>query len=130
MGRFYDDKIEFAIQNIWGYSPEGKGEDALEYLKEAASKGDADACYFLGRCYLGKSYVPGRLKFKEDYKLAEEYFNKSIEGGSAIGMFAARRLGGFESRSGSYIHAPYYSDKEVWDAVYQMAEDREPFAQH
>lgn len=130
MGRFYDDKVEFAIQNIWGYSSEGKEEESLKYLTEAASKGDADACYFLGRCYLGKCFVPGKLKFKEDSKLARKYFNRSIEGGSAIGMFAARRLGGFAPRSGTYIHAPYHSDKEIWDAVYQMAEDGEPFAQH
>lgn len=130
MGRFYDDKIEFAIQNIWGYPSKGKEQEALQYLKEEASKGDADACYFLGRCYLGESFVPGKLKFKEDSRLAREYFNRSIEGGSAIGMFAARRLGGFEPRLGSYIHTPYHSDKEVWDAVYRMAEEGEPFAQH
>lgn len=130
MGRFYNDKVEFAIQTIWGYSSEGKEEASLKYLTEAASKGDADACYFLGRCYLGRHFVPGKLHFKENTKLAREYFNQSIEGGSAIGMFAARRLGGFEPRSGTYIHAPYHSDKEIWDAVYQMAEDGEPFAQH
>lgn len=129
MGHFYDDKIEYAIQHIWGYSSEGK-EEALRYLTEAASKGDADACYFVGRCYLGSKFVPGRLNFKEDSVLAREYFNRSIEGGSAIGMFATRRLAGFIPRSGTYIHAPYHSDKEIWDAVYQMAEEGEPFAQH
>lgn len=72
MGRFYDDKIEFAIQNIWGHSSSGKEKEALKYLQEAAAKGDADACYFLGRCYLGKCFVPGKLKFKENFKLASE----------------------------------------------------------
>ena len=130
MGRFYDDTIESAIQNIWGHSSTGKEEESLKYLKEAASKGDADACYFVGRCYLGRQYVPGKLKFEENTMLAREYFDRSIEGGSAIGMFAARRLRGFRPRSGTYIHAPYHSDKEIWDAVYQMAEEGEPFAQH
>lgn len=126
----FDTRVEEAIRQLWIDPWDGDGETAKSLLEEAAKEGDADAYFFLGRCYLGPAFVLPRFGFEENEELGKEYFNKSIELGSAIGMFGTRRLAGFQPRCGSYVQPPYHSLKEVWDAVYSLANEGEIFCQY
>lgn len=125
----FDPRVEEAVKLLWADSWNQEGEKAKKMLEEAAKEGDGDAYYFLGRCYLGRSFVAPKFGFEENEELGMEYFNKSIEMGSAVGMFAARRLAGFKPRCGSYVQPPYQSVREVWDAVSELAEKGQVFCQ-
>lgn len=57
MAAHFDERVEKAIQIIWFDRQADRRDEALALLREAANIGDGDAFYFLGRCYLGKSYV-------------------------------------------------------------------------
>lgn len=129
MPKFFDERVEFAIQNIWINPHSGKREEALAALREAANMGDGDAFYFLGRCYLGKSFADPVLELPDDRKFAFECFDKSLELESAVGMFATMHIEGYEPSQGTFIHPPYKSKKEIWDKVYSMAMDGEIFCQ-
>ena len=126
----FDARIERAIEQLWIHPWNGDGKKAKELLEEVAKEGNGDAYYFLGRCYLGEAFIMPKFGFEENDEFGMECFNKSIELGSAIGMFATRRLSGFKPRSGKYIHPPYGSVKEVWEAVCALAEQGQTFCQY
>lgn len=126
----FDLRVEEAIQQLWVDPWNNDGEKAKRLLEEAVNDGDKDACFFLGRCYLGKEFILPKFGFEENEQLGEKYFNMSIERGSAIGIFGARRLAGFTPRCGSYIQPPFNSLKDVWDEVCHLAEEGEVFCQY
>ncbi|MDD6208764.1 MAG: tetratricopeptide repeat protein [Clostridiales bacterium] len=128
MGKYYDDRVEFAVRYLWLEPHAGKAKEAVQKLEEAVKDGDGDACFFLGRCYCGPCFVMADCGVEEDEVKARGYFNMSLERGSAVGMFGTRRLGGFHPKDGTYIHEPFHSDAEIWDAVNQIAQQGEPFA--
>lgn len=129
MAHNFDQRVSYAIDNLWLNIHSGKGAEAKKKLEEAVADGDADACYFLGRCYAGRGFISPEHGLPEDDALAEKYFDLSIERGSAVGMFGSLRLGGYKPRCGSNVHAPYASLKEVWDEVNEMAEAGELFCE-
>ncbi len=116
-----DSRVSKAVRILWIDRDYSKGKEAMQLLKEAEGDGVADACYFLARCYAGGGFVAPEFGFPEDDTKVRQYLDKSIENGSVIGMFAARRFGGYKPRCGSHIHAPYHSAKEVWDEMYKRA---------
>lgn len=130
MSHVLDERIEYAIEQLWLNPIEGDGNKAKAMLEEAANEGNGDACFFLGRCYLGECFVHPRFGFEEDFDKGMEYFNKSISLGSAIGMFGTRRLSGFQPIGDTYIHPPYNSNREIWDAVKDLAEKGQVFCQY
>lgn len=125
----FDSRVSRAIDIIYRQLDFYKGVEAFDLLREAAADGDADAHYFLGRCYAGTSFVNEGFNFPEDDDIALDYINKSMELGSAVGMFGARRVGGIEPVGGTFVHAPYNSDREVWDAVVELALEGELFCE-
>lgn len=129
MAHTFDKRVAYAIGNLWLHIHSGKGFEAKEKLEEAVKDGDGDACYFLGRCYAGRGFISPEHGLPEDNTLAEKYFDLSIERGSAIGMFGSLRLGGYKPKSGSHVHAPYHTLKEVWDEVNEMAAAGELFCE-
>jgi len=125
-----DSRLEAAVYILWVRNEFNRGEEALQILKDLEAEGNMDACYFLARCYDGECFINKAFGFPEDDGLVDKYLNKSIEGGSAIGMFGGRRFGGFTPRCGSFIHAPFSSDKEIWDEMCATAQAGEIFAQY
>lgn len=121
MSHTLDKRVEYAIDNLWLHIHSGEGAKAKEKLEEAVKDGDADACYFLGRCYAGRGFISPEHGLPEDEDMAKKYFDLSMERGSAIGMFGCMRLAGYKPKNGSYVHEPYHSLKEVWDEVNEMA---------
>lgn len=117
MTELFDERVETAIQLVWFDRNPSRREEALSMLRAAANLGDGDAYYFLGRCYLGKSYVDPVVGLPVDTSFAFECFRTSLTLESAIGMFGAMHQEGFEPPGGTIVHPPYHSKKEIWDAV-------------
>lgn len=130
MGKFFDDRVDYAINNIWINPWSGNGAKALELLTEAANEGDGDACFFLGRCYLGPCFVNPIFGFPEDDNLGGEWLNKGMEYGSAVAMYGSMRLAGFKPKNGTFVHPPFTSLREIWDKVEEMAYSGEVFCQY
>lgn len=125
-----DSRIEKAIRIIWLEKDFRRGREAFMLLEQAAAEKDADAYYFLARCHAGPSYTDAGFGFLEDDNKSGEYLDLSIRGGSALGMFGARRFGGYIPADGTYVHKPYYSDREIWNEVCRIAESGELFTKY
>lgn len=126
-----DIKVQKAVQILWIDLAFERGQEAISLLEQAIEEGNSDAYYLLARCYMGPSFVNPGFGFPDDDDSKwEEYLNLSIEKGSALGMFAARRVGGYEPRCGSFIQEPYHSSKEIWDEVCRMADAGELFTKY
>lgn len=130
MAAHFDDNVEFAIKNIWIDMRSGKKEEALAKLREAANIGDGDAFYFLGRCYLGRSFVDPSIGMPDDKKFAFECFDMSLSLESAVGMFGTMHLEGYTPACGSFVQPPYHTKKEIWDAVKNMADNGQVFCEY
>lgn len=126
----FDERIEKAVSILWCDRQLERGREAMELLEEAAEEGHGDACYFLARCYAGPSYVDAGFGFPENDEKAYQYLDMSIEQGSAVGMFGARRFGGYKPKGGSFIHAPYESSREIWEEVCAIANSGEKFIKY
>lgn len=127
MTALFDKRVEDAIQLIWFDTLSGRREEALAMLREAANMGDGDAFYFLGRCYMGKSYVDPAVGLPEDKTFAFECFNMSLSLESAVGMFGTMHIEGYEPPRGTFIHPPYHSKRELWDTILQKANEGQIF---
>lgn len=127
MAALFDERVERAIQIIWFDRNPDRREEALAMLRAAANIGDGDAFYFLGRCYLGKSYVDPIVEMPEDTKFAFECFDQSLVFESAVGMFGTMHQEGYAPPAGTVVRPPYHSNKEVWDAVSQKAAQGQVF---
>ena len=125
-----DERIEEAVQILWVDRQFERGEEAIRLFMQAAEEGNPDAYYFLARCYAGPSYVERGFHFADDDEKVKEYLDLSIEKGSALGMFGARRFGGYKPKGGSFVHEPYRSSKEIWDKVCAIADTGEIFTQY
>lgn len=112
MTALFDERVETAIQLVWFDRNPSRREEALSMLRAAANLGDGDAYYFLGRCYLGKSYVDPVVGLPVDTSFAFECFRTSLILESAIGMFGAMHQEGFEPPGGTIVHPPYHSKKK------------------
>lgn len=127
MAALFDERVEQAIQIIWFDRDPDRREQALALLRGAANLGDGDAFYFLGRCYLGKSYVDPVMEMPVDTPFAFECFHQSLIFESAVGMFGTMYQEGYQPPDGTSVHLPYHSKKEIWNAVSQMAEQGQVF---
>ena len=122
----FDERVSKAIDIIYVNKEFNRAQEALELLQSAADEVDADAYYFLGRCYAGYEFRDERFNFEVDDAKTEECFNKCIEMGSAVGILGVKRLR-FEPACGTFLMPPYNSFREVWDAVCRMALEGEVF---
>ena len=125
----FDTRVRQAVDIIYVKRDFAAGQEAFQMLWKAAEEGDGDACLLLARCYGGSCFVDERFQYEVNDELRDEYFNRSIELGSAAGMLCASRLGGFTPRCGCLIHDPYKSPREVWDAVVKLALEGELFCE-
>lgn len=121
MAAHFDEHVEKAIQIIWFDRQANRREEALGLLREAANLGDGDAFYFLGRCYLGKSYVDPIMEMPVDTAFAFECFHQSLIFESAVGMFGTMHQEGYQPPDDTSVPLSHHSKKEIWDTVSQMA---------
>ncbi|MCX4299060.1 MAG: hypothetical protein OSJ73_18875 [Lachnospiraceae bacterium] len=130
MTALFDERVNNAVEIIWFERNPARREEALSMLRSAANMGDGDAYYFLGRCYLGKSYVDPVMELPFDQQFAFECFRTSLTLESAIGMFGAMHQDGFEPPGNTFIHPPYHTKKELWDIIYEKAEQGHIFCKY
>lgn len=125
-----DDRIENAVFNIYYRGNNFAARASYDLLCKAATDGNADAYYYMGRMYLGSGYIPQCITFEYDLEKGEHYFNVSMQKGSALAMFACRRLSGFEPENGSFVNPPFDTQTEVFRAVYFNAIAGDVFYQY
>lgn len=126
----FDRPVEEAIHHIWFRADPQKREDSLAMLRGAANMGDGDAYYFLGQCYMGKGYVDPAVGLPDDRRFAFECFDTSLSLESAVGMFGTMFVKGYEPPRGTFVHPPYHSKKELWDAVSEKAAKGHAFCKY
>lgn len=120
----FDERVVKAVETLWITQKKEEANEAREQLKEAAREGNAEANYFLARCYAGPSFVNKAYGFDADDKMAYQYLEKSMELGSPLGMMGARWFSDFRPYKGSYVYPPYNSDREIWDAIIDIGNEQ------
>ena len=130
MGRFFSDRVETALKDIYYDLAAGRGEEGFQLLQEAAQDGDADACCLLARCLYGPEYTwPGHnfpVDGRAGGRAGDQLMRRSVEEGSAIGVLLSLRSGVMNRR---LAQAMPLTLREAFDAVLDKAEHGEPFCQ-
>ena len=126
----FDERVDNAISILWFERNPARREEALTMLRSAANLGDGDAYYFLGRCYLGKSYIDPVMELPIDRNFAFECFRISLTLESAVGMLGAMLQDGFEPPGNTFVHPPYHNKKEIWDVVSDKAKQGQIFCKY
>ena len=126
MGRFFSDRVETALKDIYYDLAAGRGEEGFQLLQEAAQDGDADACCLLARCLYGPEYTWPGHNFPVDGRAGDQLMRRSVEEGSAIGVLLSLRSGVMNRR---LAQAMPLTLREAFDAVLDKAEHGEPFCQ-
>ena len=60
MGRFFSDRVETALKDIYHDLAAGRGWEGFQLLQEAAREGDAEACCLLARPQFPRGRPGGR----------------------------------------------------------------------
>ena len=117
-----------ALDDIFYHMREGRGQEGLRLLEEAAAGGDADAMCLLARCLNGSSYVWEGHRFPEDEARATKLMRQAAEQGSALAVLLCLRSG--ELTPSLKKNMPFANLREAFDRVLAMAESGEPFCQY
>ena len=80
MGRFFSDRVETALKDIYYDLAAGQGQEGFRLLQEAAQDGDADACCLLARCLYGPEYTWPGHGFPVDDRAGDELMRRSVLG--------------------------------------------------
>lgn len=128
MGKFFSDKVEEGIEQVWMSFDKEEMQQGFALLTEAAKEGDADGYCFLARCYMGSMYVWDGGELPEDDEKAALYVKESIARGSASGVLCAMRCG--ELTPSVRKSMPFSSLKEAFEIVLAKAEAGHPFCQY
>jgi TPR repeat protein len=125
MGVFFCDKVEEANRLIYAGRNREDFAKGFALLQEAVSEGDADAKYFLARCYCGWTFW-GDAGLPEDEGKGDALMRAAVRGGSAVGALGAIRA--VKTNLKSLLgEMPFASMREVYDTVLDMAQRGDPF---
>lgn len=127
MGNITDEQIQYAVKNIWLKPDATKGAECKKILEDAVNEGNPDAHFYLARTYFGPCFVDRRFGFPENDELGEELLEKSMELGSAIGMFCSVRVGGFKPKRQTNVYPPYTSMGEIFNVISEKANNGDDF---
>ena len=124
---YYSQNVEKATRYLWIDMDVKKKEKAINLLWESAGKGEADAFFFLAKCYMGdKEIFPG-FGFEKDDALAAEYLRHSLELGSKLALFVEQGKKGYRMNQRSF--QKHYTPRELWNAMIERATRGDWFAQ-
>jgi TPR repeat protein len=124
----HSETVAVAIDKIWKSYDKEQMWEGYELLRQAAEKGDADACCYLGRCYLGEEFVWCGAEFPVDEELASRLIKESVRLGSADGVLCALRTGNLSPAVQKTM--PFASLEEAFTAVIQRAQEGDAFSQY
>ncbi len=51
MSKYYSETLDQALKLLYFQADSGKFPEGVRLLEKAVNNGEADACYFLARCY-------------------------------------------------------------------------------
>mgnify|MGYP001046983514 CR=1 FL=1 len=122
MGRFYSNDLERGIQLLYFQADHSKYSEGVSLIRRATEAGEADAYYFLARCY---GWEDGDVQ--NDDRKAEELSLKGIQNNSALCVLGAERMDIFK---GKLKASSPYTLKQAFDEVEKMAQAGEPMAQY
>lgn len=121
-----NEQVAIAIDKIWKSYDKQQMLEGYELLRQAAGKGDADACCYLGRCHLGEEFVWSGAGFTVDEALAAQMIKESVRRGSADGVMCALRTGNLSPAVRKEM--PFASLDEAFETVRQQAEAGDAFS--
>lgn len=124
----HSETVAVAIDKIWKSYDKEQMWEGYELLRQAAEKGDADACCYLGRCHLGEEFVWCGAEFPVDEELASRLIKESVRLGSADGVLCALRTGNLSPAVRKTM--PFASLEEAFTAVQQQAQEGDAFSQY
>lgn len=120
MAELMSELCEKGVDLIWKQCNEALFPQGLEYLEEAAKKGDAEALFFLGHCC---SWGDGSVGFND--KKAYEYYLAGAQAGSVRCVLGAMRAGQYDDRMQRLSR---YSLSESFELVAEAAERGDAFS--
>lgn len=124
----HSETVAIAIDKIWKNYDKEQMWEGYELLRQAAEKGDADACCYLGRCHLGEEFVWCGAEFPVDEELASRLIKESVRLGSADGVLCALRTGNLSPAVRKTM--PFASLEEAFMTVQQQAQKGDAFSQY
>ena len=122
MGKFYSDTLEEAIKLIYFQSNPARYPEGVKLLEKAVADGEADAYYFLARCY---AWEDGDVP--EDELKARQLSRDGIAKGSDLCVLGADRMNALQGDVQAAMKKPL---RESFDVVLKKAEEGEPMAQY
>lgn len=128
MGKYFSDVVDQALEDIYYCYDNDRAARIIEPLKAASEAGDGDASYILSRCFSGPQYSWKYHPYQDDDDLVEEYVQKSIRQGSAMGVLGSMRCGMLTPEMRAAM--PFRDLKEAWDIVLKKAQDGCLFCQN
>jgi len=128
MGKYFSDVVDKAIEDLYYCYDSDKAKAAADALFLAAKEGDADACYFLSRCFSGTCYSWEYHPFEEHEEAAYAMLHQAISLGSAVAVLGALRMDMLTPELREIM--PFENIKEAWNIIYQKAEDGCLFCQY
>jgi len=128
MGKYFSDVVEKAIEDIYYCYDSERAKAAADALFLAAKDGDADACYFLSRCFSGSCYSWEYHPFEEHEEAAYAMLCKAISLGSAAAVLGALRMDMLTPELREIM--PFENIKEAWNVIYEKADDGCLFCQY
>lgn len=122
MGKFYSDTLEEALKLLYFQADESRFPEGVALLEQAVANGEADAFYFLARCY---GWGDGNVR--ENTRKAKSLSKQGIILGSDLCVLGAERM---DILKGDLKDAMTKDLKASFDSVLKVAEYGEPMAQY
>lgn len=122
MSKYYSETLDQALKLLYFQADPGKFPEGVRLLEQAVNNGEADACYFLARCY---AWEDGNVKYSR--KKAVQLSLRGIREGSDLCVLGADRM---DELKGDVKEAMTKPLKQSFEAVRKMADDGEPMAQY
>jgi len=128
MGKYFSDVVDKAIEDLYYCCDNNRAKAAADALFLAAKDGDADACYFLSRCFSGPCYSWEYHPFEENEAAAYAMLHQAISLGSAAAVLGALRMDMLTPELRESM--PFGSIQEAWEVIREKAENGCPFCQY
>lgn len=128
MENYFSEVVDKAIEDLYYCYDNDRAKAAADALFLAAKDGDADACYFLSRCFSGPCYSWEYHPFTENEAAAYAMLHHAISLGSAAAVLGALRMDMLTPELREIM--PFENIKAAWNVIYQKAKDGCLFCQY
>ena len=120
METYFSTVVDKALEDLYYCYDNDRAKAAAEALFLAAKDGDADACYFLSRCFSGPCYSWDYHPFEENEAAAYAMLRQAVSLGSAAAVLGALRMDMLTPELRELM--PFETLRQAWEIIYQKAE--------